>query len=112
MIPLQSLELNTTQFENDLQRKVYDLISRHYLATFGKSAREINSKAVISIDDELFIAQTSVLIKPGFLIIAPFLSKQYDIPIDFSQTNIFPVKEIQFQERKPNPPHVILIQRF
>ncbi|MHA1988083.1 MAG: DNA topoisomerase, partial [Promethearchaeota archaeon] len=38
--PLESVEQGSTKFENELQKKVYNLLTRHYLALFGEDAIE------------------------------------------------------------------------
>ncbi len=70
--PLESLEFNSSRFENDFQRKVYDILARHYLAIFGKDATELTTKLDIEIKEEPFTAQLVALISEGFLEIAPF----------------------------------------
>jgi DNA topoisomerase I len=75
--PLVSLEQSSTRFENSLQRNVYDLITRSYLATFGQSAEDIKAQLIIMIKGEPFISDLIFQKKKGFLDIAPFLSKKY-----------------------------------
>jgi len=120
--PLISLDLTSKKFENDLQKKVYDLISRYYLALFGDPAEESDTKILFTIKEEEFISRLSVLTDQGFYSIAPFLSKKYDAPIDFfdklssrvdaDKTNStkkkhlgnLPVKKINFREKETQPP--------
>ncbi len=120
--PLISLEPTSPKFENDLQKKVYDLISRYYLALFGDPAEESDTKILFSIKEEEFISRLSVLTDQGFYSIAPFLSKKYDAPLDFfdqlssgkdsnktdstTKTHLgtLPVKKINFREKGTQPP--------
>ncbi|MFX1593553.1 MAG: DNA topoisomerase, partial [Promethearchaeota archaeon] len=101
--PLESLELNSSRFETNLQKKVYDLLARHYLALFGEDALESKQFLKILIKDELFNAQIVSLITPGFLEIAPFLKPKYDEEIQIIGDKI-PVKEILFFQKETKPP--------
>ncbi len=120
--PLISLEPTSSKFENNLQKQVYDLISRSYLALFGDPAEESDTKILFSIEEEEFISRLSVLTEQGFYSIAPFLAKKYDAPLDFfdklpgakkteksdstkkSHIGILPVKKINFREKETQPP--------
>jgi DNA topoisomerase-1 len=101
--PLESLNINSTRFENDLQKKVYDLLARHYLALFGEDAMESKQILKILIKDEQFNAQIVSLISPGFLEIAPFLKPKYDTEIQIVGDKI-PIKEITFSKKETTPP--------
>ena len=120
--PLISLEPSSAKFENDLQKKVYDLVSRSYLALFGDPAEESNTKILFSINEEEFISRLSVLTDQGFYSIAPFLAKKYDAPLDFfdqlstgkeldktdltkkAHLGTLPVKKINLREKETQPP--------
>ncbi len=120
--PLISLDPTSARFENNLQKKVYDLVARSYLALFGDPAEESDTKILFSIEDEEFISRLSVLTVQGFYSIAPFLAKKYDAPLDFfdklpgaketektdstkkSHLGILPVKKINFREKETQPP--------
>ncbi|MFX1378702.1 MAG: DNA topoisomerase [Promethearchaeota archaeon] len=101
--PLESLDLNSPRFENKLQIRVYDLLSRHYLALFGEDALESKQSLKILIKDEKFHAQVVSLISPGFLDIAPFLKPQYEEEIQIIGDTV-PIKEILFLEKETQPP--------
>ncbi|MFX1391696.1 MAG: DNA topoisomerase [Promethearchaeota archaeon] len=101
--PLESIDLNSPKLENNLQKKVYDLLARHYLALFGEDALESRQYLKILIKDEVFNAQIVSLITPGFLEIAPFLKIKYENEIEI-QGNIVPIKEILFLQKETNPP--------
>ncbi|MHA1721055.1 MAG: DNA topoisomerase [Promethearchaeota archaeon] len=119
--PLISLELTSSRFENDIQKKVYDLISRSYLALFGDPAEESDTKILFSIKEEKFISRLSVLTEQGFYSIAPFLAKKYDAPLDFfdniaakidddkkistkEERSHLPIKKINLREKETQPP--------
>ncbi|MHA2283875.1 MAG: DNA topoisomerase [Promethearchaeota archaeon] len=101
--PLESIELNSTKFENKLQEKVYNLLARHYLALFGEDAIESTQILNILIKDEPFRAQRVSLISKGFLAIAPFLKPKYEEEIQISSNRI-PVMEIIFNQKETQPP--------
>jgi DNA topoisomerase-1 len=103
--PLQSLPLNSPKFENQSQREVYDLLSRYYLALFGEPGEEAESKILLDIGGEPFMAKNIVILKPGFLAIAPFLSKVYgqQLSLNSSQKTL-PVNKILFDEKETQPP--------
>ncbi|MFW9969611.1 MAG: DNA topoisomerase [Candidatus Odinarchaeota archaeon] len=101
--PLESLDINNTKFENNLQKKVYDLLARHYLALFGEDALESKQFLKILIKDEEFHAQMVSLISPGFLEIAPFLKPKYNGEIEIIGDTI-PIKEIFFIRKETQPP--------
>ena len=101
--PLESLEVDNLKLENIIQKKVYELLIRHYLALFGESALESKQRLKIHIKDEPFVAQLVSLISPGFLEIAPFLKPKYEKEIQIIGDEI-PVKEIIFEQKETKPP--------
>ncbi|TKJ18177.1 MAG: hypothetical protein CEE43_18675 [Promethearchaeota archaeon Loki_b32] len=100
--PLESLEFDNLKFENNIQKKVYELLTRHYLALFGESALESKQRLKILIKEEPFVAQLVSLISPGFLEIAPFLKPKYEKEIQITGDEIS-VKEIIFEQKKTKP---------
>lgn len=101
--PLKSLELNSNELKEELQKKVYDLLARHYLALFGDNATESKQDLDLLIKDEPFKAQIVSLVNLGFLIIAPSLKPKYDTEIQISGDKI-PVENIEFNEKETKPP--------
>ncbi len=110
--PIAILEQNSSKFTNAIQWKAYDLISRSYLACFGDPVEESDTKIFFLIEQEPFIARETVLLKKGFLEIAPFLSKRYQNPLtglpefspDMPQKPIVPVQKIIKEEKESQPP--------
>ena len=101
--PLESLEQNSPKFENVLEKKVYDILARHYLALFGKQATELRTKLKLSIKDEVFTSQIVALTQSGFYEIAPFLKKVYQSLFEI-QAKTLPIKEILLSEKETQPP--------
>jgi DNA topoisomerase-1 len=102
--PLLGLELNDPKFENDIQRKVYDLIARHYLALFGEEAEELKTRITVEINHEPFIGKFTVLVKEGFFKIAPFLMPKYDLNLTLSAGNVNITKILMEQKESQPPP--------
>jgi len=110
--PILSLEIASSRFENNLQRKVYNLIARSYLASFGEPAEESSITILLHIKDQPFVARLAILIKEGFYRIAPFLAKKYDTPLAsaaelerWRNTHlIIPISGIKMQEKDSQPP--------
>ena len=101
--PLESLESNSPKLKNNLQVKVYDLLSRHYLALFGEKATESKVSLKLSIRNEIFNSSLVSLIYEGFLRIAPFLKKKYS-PLIEIETNTLPIKTINLNKKETKPP--------
>ena len=101
--PLVSLEQNSSKFENNLEKKVYDILVRHFLALFGKPAKELRTKLKISIKDEPFTSRIVSLTYSGFYEIAPFLKKSYQ-PLFEIDAKELPVNKIFLEEKETKPP--------
>jgi DNA topoisomerase IA/ssDNA-binding Zn-finger/Zn-ribbon topoisomerase 1 len=101
--PLLSLEKDDKMFENDLQKRVYDILARHYLAIFGNYALESKQKLCLKIREEPFTAKVVSLIEEGYLEIAPFLKPRYDTEIQISGNRI-PINEIILDKKMTKPP--------
>ena len=101
--PLVSLEQASSKLENNLQKKVYDILARHYLALFGEKSKELRIKLKLSIKDELFSSRLVSLTQSGFYEIAPFLKKPYQPAFEIEAKEL-PVKEILLDEKATQPP--------
>ncbi|MFX1356886.1 MAG: DNA topoisomerase [Promethearchaeota archaeon] len=101
--PLESVELDDSRLENSLQKRVYDFLSRHYLALFGEDATESKQRLKILIKDEPFKAEIVTLIFQGFLEIVPFLKPHYDTNIQIHGDTI-PIQDILLHKKETKPP--------
>ncbi|MFX1288357.1 MAG: DNA topoisomerase [Promethearchaeota archaeon] len=101
--PLEGLEQNSSKLENEIERKVYDLLARHYLALFGEEAKELRTKLRLSIKDELFTSQIVALTQSGFYEIAPFLKKVYQPLLEIQAKNLL-IDKILLNEKETQPP--------
>lgn len=101
--PIMGLDPSSNKFENDIQRNVYNLIARHYLALFGEWAEELRTKITVDINSEIFAGQFNVLVKEGYFEIAPFYKPKYDIELPLSQGKIN-IKKVNLEEKETQPP--------
>ncbi len=101
--PIVSLEGGHSSFKNDLERKVYDLIARSYLALFGENAIELHRGLRLSIKEEPFNSKLNSLLHEGFFEIAPFLKSKYDPQISLHGDTL-PVNNINLSEKTTQPP--------
>ncbi len=101
--PLESLDLNSKRFENDIQKRVYNLLARHYLALFGEATIESKTVLKLSIKGEPFIGRFVSLISEGFLEIAPFLKSKY-VPEIIITSKTIPIDTIIYNEKETQPP--------
>ncbi|MBN1800851.1 MAG: hypothetical protein JW891_05050 [Candidatus Lokiarchaeota archaeon] len=101
--PLESIELNDKRLSGGFRTKVYNTLSRHYLALFGEEATESRQDLDLLIKDEPFKAQIVSLIHLGFFEIAPFLKPHYDLEIQI-EGNTIPVQNIELFEKETTPP--------
>ncbi|MHA1887286.1 MAG: DNA topoisomerase [Promethearchaeota archaeon] len=110
--PLKSLEPGAKEFENSRQERVYNLITRYYLALFGEKAKEADTRVLFDIKKEKFLGQIKILLSSGFYTIAPFLSPKYACSMPeltkFVDSNLpkpsFPIKKLNFNEKETQPP--------
>lgn len=100
--PLESLEQNSSKFEHNIQRRVYDLLARHYLAIFGEQAKESRTILKMSIKEEPFTSRLVSLVSSGFYEIAPFLKKSYQPTIEIEAKQL-PIKNIQLNAKETQP---------
>lgn len=101
--PLESLELNDSRFKNNIEKRVYDVLARHYLALFGSDAIESKTVLKLSIKDEPFESRIIALISEGYLTIAPFLKKNYNTLMKIVEYKI-PIEEIFLNNKETKPP--------
>lgn len=87
------------------EQKLFDLIVRRFLATFGESATRQNDKAVIKIGSHKFLVRASRIIKRGWI-------EFYGRYAKFDGTSLpplkegqqIPVEEIHFEEKYSQAP--------
>ncbi|MGQ4875239.1 MAG: DNA topoisomerase [Promethearchaeia archaeon] len=102
--PIKGLELSSNLFENNLQRKVYEIIARHYLALFEDPAVETIMEIEFKIKNEPFISKLKKLKHQRFLKIVPFLKKKYDIELFEKIEKEIPILKIDLIKMQTKPP--------
>lgn len=101
--PIKSVDINSYKFDNNIQKRVYDILVRHYLALFSESAEESRTSLKLDIREEIFNSRFVSLLKEGFLEIAPFLKKKYDSEMIITENQI-PIESVEFLEKSTKPP--------
>jgi DNA topoisomerase I len=77
--PTQALDPKV--LPDDGHRKIYELVARRFVATFGDPAVSESTRADIEAGSESYFVRGNVLIDPGFLAIYPYgRSKDEEIP--------------------------------
>ncbi len=86
------------------EQRVYDLITRRFLACFEESASTENSEVIISIGNERYTASGARLLKKGWLeTYKYYASRTKELP-EFAKDDIYPVEKIESRALKTEPP--------
>lgn len=87
------------------ERKVYDLIVRRFVSTFGAPAIKESVNAEFMIDNYRFLAEGKTTIEPNwYLLYAPY-SKQKEVELpEMSVGDIIDVKKINLLSKETEPP--------
>ncbi len=86
------------------EQKLYDLITRRFLACFAESASTENNEVVIGISDEKYRASGSRLLKKGWIEIYKYYNpKTRELP-EFGKGDLYPVEKIESRALKTEPP--------
>ena len=87
------------------EQKLFDLIVRRFLATFGDTAIRQSDKAIIKIGSHLFIIRGSQIVKKGWMDLYGRYSKfdQISLP-PLKEGQRIPMERISFEERYTQPP--------
>ena len=84
--------------------KLYNLIARRFLATLMGPATLEATKVSLSIEDEPFVAQGTVLVDPGFREIYPFGLKRDEVLPELHEGDICSVDEMHLEAKQTEPP--------
>ena len=84
--------------------KLYNLIARRFLATLMGPAVLEATKVSLSIEDEPFCAQGTVLVEPGFREIYPFGLKRDEVLPELHEGGICAVDEMRLEAKQTEPP--------
>ncbi len=92
-------ELNTKQL------KIYDLIVKRFISTFGDPAERETMKVFLDINGEVFVAEGSKTVEENwYKLYEPFVSvKDEEFP-EMNEGDVEKVKKIEIQEKETKPP--------
>ncbi len=102
--PIASVELTHSKLNSPIKKKVYDLLTRHYIALFYPPAKEMKAGLTFNIASETFLAHNLDCISRGYLDVLPEFAPKYVILPSITQGANYPVKEIKKEEKKTTPP--------
>lgn len=89
---------------NPQEEKIFDLIVRRFMATFGEKSQKESMIAKIDIEGYTFILHGKRTIKKGWLIFyEPFVENNDDMP-SIKKGEKVSVKEIHWEEKTTQPP--------
>jgi DNA topoisomerase-1 len=101
--PTQALD--PKMLPDDGHRKVYELVARRFLATFGDPAVSESTRADIEAGSEGYFVRGNVLIEPGFLAIYPYgRSKDEEIPKVEEGQELPLARDPWFDAKETQPP--------
>jgi len=87
------------------QEKIYDLIVKRFLASFGDQAYEQNTTITISIEDEKFVSSGKITIEEGWYeIYAPYIKSKREVLPDLSIGQKIKNKKIRLDAKETQPP--------
>ncbi|MFH1642853.1 MAG: DNA topoisomerase I [Nanoarchaeota archaeon] len=90
---------------DDREAKIYDLIVRRFLATFGKPATRETVKIIIDVKKELFISKGTRTIEKGWFVYYGNYVKleEEELPI-VKENDIIQIKKIMMHDKETQPP--------
>jgi len=86
--------------------KVYDLIVKRFMATFGEPAKKLTVKVKIDCNSEIFVASGTTTVKPGWMVYyAPYTKPdEAELPAVEKGEHIS-IKSITMQDKETQPPN-------
>ncbi|XP_008061294.1 DNA topoisomerase 3-beta-1 isoform X1 [Carlito syrichta] len=85
--------------------RLYEYITRHFIATLSHDCRYLQSSISFRIGPELFSCSGKTIISPGFTEIMPWQSVPLEESLPTCQRgDTFPVGEVKMLEKQTNPP--------
>ncbi len=86
-------------------KKIYDLITKRFLATFGPPAKRETAVVKTNCQDEIFITKGTRTIEPGWhLLYQPYVKlKEEELP-NYQQGDTVKVKDIKMHQKETQPP--------
>jgi len=87
------------------EKKIYDLIVKRFIATFGDSCLKKSEKAIIKVNEHIFYLRGARILKPGWIkFYSPYLSLKESLlpPLSIGQKVFF--DEVKAEEKYTQPP--------
>ncbi|KAL3266012.1 hypothetical protein HHI36_010201 [Cryptolaemus montrouzieri] len=103
--PITPMKLaSRNELDGDAWR-LYDYITRHFIATVSKDCRYLSTTVTLSINDEIFTASGKTLIDPGYTTVMTWqaFGKNEIVP-NFTVNENVPISEMRLGEYQTNPP--------
>ena len=95
----------TTNISNDREQKIYDLIVKRFLATFGDNAIRETSTMNIDCNKEIFIAKGTRTVEKGWHIYYhPYVKLEEEELPEVNKGDQVDVKKINLYEKETQPP--------
>ena len=85
------------------EERIYDLISRRFLAAFSDPAERMSIEARIIVGKERYIAKGIITLTPGWMKIYPINMKESTLP-DLERGDKLGVRAIEILEKETQPP--------
>ncbi len=90
---------------NDYEKKLYDLIVKRFLSTFGEEAEKETVTLKLKIKEENFIAKGTTITKEGWMEYYHPYTKRKDIELPkIEEKEILEVKKTTLEEKETQPP--------
>ncbi|MBS3052297.1 MAG: DNA topoisomerase I [Candidatus Aenigmarchaeota archaeon] len=87
------------------EKKVYELVVRRFLATFGDAAVRESMKVVLDVNNHNFIANGVQTLSPGWTeLYGRFVELKEETLPELKMEEILKVKELKMSEKKTQPP--------
>ncbi len=89
----------------DRQYKIYDLIARRFMATFGEAALRETMKILIDVNKEIFVAKgTRTIEKNWFEYYGPYVRLDEEELPKVKENDIVDIKKIILRDKETQPP--------
>ena len=87
------------------QRKIYDLIVKRTLASFGEKAKRETSSIEINVKNEIFTASgTKTIEKAWHLLYEPYVRQKEDNFPSYKENKIIKINKIDLEKKETQPP--------
>ncbi len=102
--PIASVEPSSSKLNSSVKKKVYDLLTRHYIALFYPPAKEMKADLSFNIASEVFLGHNLDCVSRGYLEVLPEFAPKYAKLPSITQGSSYPVVEVKKEEKITTPP--------